>query len=214
MPELVGAAEFARRLGITHTAVRNAINRGQIKNIRGRSPVRINWDSEFPRFMQTCQSQDMLRRIKYHLEHPPKSESESKKNVYCRKNRKRTYHHATRPPKGTRPSGEIEELLSKKIEEMTTADAAELAIVIKAKKAQLDYEKDEKKWIEVDLVLGEWLDMAAKMKSAMLSIPDRVTSMLEGLDYDAAHKLLTDEIKHALTNLSENLKCIEEMKED
>lgn len=208
MAEWLTKRQFAIRLGITRTSVNYAIQRDRIHTTMRAGETRVNWHTEMVRYMKHC-SPETLQRVKYHLEASNRKGESDKASA-------RLYHRRGRSKKLIDENGETqsaETLLNKGLEEMTSGDAAELITVVKAKKAQLEYETAAGKLIEVEVVAEEQLDMAAKVKSAMLTIPDRVSTMLEGLKHTEIHNKLTKEIKHALTNLSQSLKCIEKLKE-
>ena len=100
----------------------------------------------------------------------------------------------------------IRDIFTMKIEDMDTGDVLELTTAIKAKKAQLEYEKELGKKIDLDEVLIAQEEIATAVKSAVLSIPDRVCSEMVGMNAHDMHRLLTEELNHALTSLASGLR--------
>lgn len=206
MAEFLTKRQFALRLGVSRTAVNYAIKQNRVHTTMRRGKTVVNWHVEMERFIKTCRNPRTLQQVKHHLEqlHRNKeAKTTTGERLYTRKKANRF----------TDDNGEnqsAETLLNKPLEDMTSLDAAELITVVKAKKAQLEYETAAGKLIEAEDVVQEMLDIAAKVKTAMLNIPDRVSSMLEGLDHVAIHNKLTKEINHALTNLSQRLKIIDD----
>lgn len=212
MAEYLTKPQFARRLGISRSAVNYAIKKNRINTIRQSGVTLVDWHTGMEHWIATCTNPHALRKVRKHLKAANRSkEAETETGRYYTL---RNPGSSKIPRRNNHEDQSAETLLNKPLEEMTSSDASELIVVVKAKKAQLEYEKEAKKCIEVDIVEPEMLDIAAKVKGAMLSIPDRISTSLEGLNHQEIHNKLTTEIKHALTNLSQSLKCIEKLKDD
>jgi phage terminase Nu1 subunit (DNA packaging protein) len=88
---------------------------------------------------------------------------------------------------------------------ITDTNAAVRERVYKARKAKLDYLERRGELIPSDAVLREWQAIAQGVQSRLLSIPDRVSTMVEGLKHREIHRVLTDEIRDALATLSDSI---------
>lgn len=89
---------------------------------------------------------------------------------------------------------------------ITDANAAQRERVFKARKAKLDYLERKEELIPASEVLREWQTIAQGVQAQLLSIPDRVSTMIEGMKHREIHRTLTDEIRHALAQLSDSVK--------
>lgn len=84
--------------------------------------------------------------------------------------------------------------------------AREQEALFKAKRAQLDYEKDLQRLVDINLVQRLIANLAVDTCKAILSVPDRVAPVLSTMDDSyKIHKYLTEELKFALDTLSRTL---------
>ena len=81
--------------------------------------------------------------------------------------------------------------------------------VFKAKKARLEYQRAKEELIPAETVAHEWQVLAQNILSALLSIPDRVAPMMEGMGHREIHRTLTKEIKHACQAISDSIRPVE-----
>ncbi len=88
---------------------------------------------------------------------------------------------------------------------ITNENAAVRERVYKARKAKLDYLERRDELIPAAEVMREWQTIAQGVQARLLSIPDRVSTMVEGLKHREIHKVLTDEIRNALATLSDSI---------
>jgi excisionase family DNA binding protein len=91
-------------------------------------------------------------------------------------------------------------------EGINSTNAALMERVFKAKKAELEYKRLNEELIPVETVTMEWQSIAQGLLSGLLSIPDRVAPMLEGMGHREIHSLLVKEIKHACQELSDSVR--------
>ena len=81
--------------------------------------------------------------------------------------------------------------------------AREQEALFKAKRAQLDFEKEMEKLIDIATVQRLVANMGVDTCKAILAVPDRVSAVLSTMDDDAEiHRYLTEELNYALNNLS------------
>lgn len=84
--------------------------------------------------------------------------------------------------------------------------AREQEALFKAKKAQLDYEKDLQKSVDIEMVQKLIANLAVDTCKAILAVPDRVSPVLSTMeDAHKIHQYLTEELKFALDTLSRTL---------
>ena len=89
---------------------------------------------------------------------------------------------------------------------INSANAPLMERVYKAKKAKLDYLAAKKELISAETVSSEWQAIAQGLLAGLLSVPDRVSTMLEGMKHREIHAALTKEIKHACQQLSDSIR--------
>lgn len=89
---------------------------------------------------------------------------------------------------------------------ITEINAAQRERMYKARKAKLDYLQRKDELIPAATVLREWQNVAQGVQARLLSIPDRVSTMVEGMKHRDIHKVLTDEIRNALTDVSDSIR--------
>lgn len=90
---------------------------------------------------------------------------------------------------------------------INVSNAALMERVFKAKKAKLEYHKMKEELISAEIVSREWQEIAQNLLSALLSIPDRIAPMIEGMGHREIHSTMTKEIKHACQAISDSLKA-------
>ena len=89
---------------------------------------------------------------------------------------------------------------------ITEQNAAQRERMYKARKAKLDYLQSMGELIPAATVMREWQVIAQGVQGRLLSIPDRVSTIVQGMKHRDIHKVLTDEIRHALAVLSDSIK--------
>lgn len=187
--ELVSKAEFARRIGCTRGNVNQAIKAGRISVVVGRGKkVHINWDKEMPKFVRTSQSNVVKKKW---LPKIADDDFEFGEEV--------TGKNAIRNPKKKR------KIIRSKSGTLSVTEAHDQLTVAKAQKAMLEYEIQAGKYVELALVLNTFEDIASNIQTTILSIPDRIAPMCEGLTHNEIHVILTRELKHCLTALAVNV---------
>jgi hypothetical protein len=84
--------------------------------------------------------------------------------------------------------------------------AREQEALFKAKRAQLDYEKEQHKLVEIEMVQQLIANVAVDTCKAILTVPDRIAPVLSTMeDVSKIHKYLTTELTYALNSLSTEL---------
>lgn len=90
--------------------------------------------------------------------------------------------------------------------EIHASNAANRKSILQAKTLQLEYDERIAKLIPAEDIKFKWDSIALAIQKAMMSIPDRLSPILAGeKNSDKVHKILSDEIRHALTNLGEEV---------
>lgn len=75
-----------------------------------------------------------------------------------------------------------------------------------AKKAELEVLEKEGKLVLKEDIIDLWKEIGVKVQKAILTIPDRLAPVVAGeTNNHKIHKMMTDELKYALRNLSQNL---------
>ena len=75
-----------------------------------------------------------------------------------------------------------------------------------AQKAEIDCAEREGRLIDKSEMIAMWTDIGIKVQRAILSLPDRLAPVLSGeTDSHKIHRLMTQELKYALRNLSMNI---------
>ncbi len=189
---LVTKAEFARRLGVTGNAIRQALDVGRIESSTDNPAGRemIDYESQLINFVRTTRDIGVLKRFR-----------DLRKNIT-----------QDAPPPAAKPNGrkkgvdKYQELFDKSPDEMDAADAAELTAIVKAKKAALEYQKMDNTMVDVDVVLDIFEDISTNIRQAVLALPDRVVPQMEGLDYDKRYAMMQKECREILETLNKNIK--------
>lgn len=76
-----------------------------------------------------------------------------------------------------------------------------------ARKAELDAEEREGSLVDLPGMMRIWKTAAIETRKAIMSIPDRLAPVMAGeRDQHKCHRMLTDELTHALRMLSQNLR--------
>lgn len=201
MPEYITQSTFSRRIGVSHAAIYRAVRSRRIVLVETKAGMRIDWETEFPKFVRTSSNPSVRKKFKNMKEYSGSQMKPDSKPSDVNETKKKK--------KGNGKAGTQEpehDVFTMKIEDMNTGDVVELTAAIKAKKAQLEYEKEMGRKIDLDEAMIAQEEIAEAVKSAMLSIPDRVCSEMEGMTSLAMHRLLTEEINHALTSLAVSLR--------
>lgn len=77
------------------------------------------------------------------------------------------------------------------------------------KKAEIECAEKEGKLVNKEEMIFLWKEMGLKLRKSILSIPDRLAPVLAGqTDHHAIHRTMTEELKYALRNLSNELQAI------
>jgi phage terminase Nu1 subunit (DNA packaging protein) len=200
MPEYVTQTTFGRRIGVTHAAIYNAVRSGRIDIVETSKGMRLDWITEFPKFVRSTSNPTIRKKFKNMKEYSGLRMKRNSKHLNISKTKNEKQGN------GKIVEQELRNVFTMKIEEMDTGDILELTTAIKAKKAQLEYEKELGKKIDLDEVLIAQEEIATAVKSAVLSIPDRVCSEMVGMNAHEMHRLLTEELNHALTSLASGLR--------
>lgn len=201
MAELVTQTTFSKRIGVSHAAIYRAVHAGRIDTVETQKGTRINWDTEFPKFVRTSLNPRVRKKFKNMKQYSPSQMKQDSKLVTANKKPKKKKGNG----RGDEEKGDYD-VFTLSIEEMDVGDVLELTAAIKAKKAQLEYEREMGSLIPLDKVMATNEEIAANVKSALLSIPDRICSEMEGMSSADMHKLLVGEIKHALIALAIGLR--------
>lgn len=193
MSELITLMNFARRMGISHTSVMKAVNADRIDAVDKSGKLWFDWDIEMPKFVRTSRDPKVLKRYGAFAAN---SEDESARDVASGKRLRRT-------ASGSPSSGN--ELMEKPVEDMDIVEAQQLTAIMKAKRAQLDYQQAKGQLVELKLVMSLYMDIGEKVKSSVMSLPDRLCPMFEGMKAEEMHLTMSTELKHALSSLSDDI---------
>lgn len=78
-----------------------------------------------------------------------------------------------------------------------------------ARKAELDAAEREGSLVELDALIRVWKTIAIQTRQAVMSLPDRLAPVMAGeRDPHKCHRMLTEELTHALQTLSQNLRDV------
>lgn len=89
---------------------------------------------------------------------------------------------------------------------ITETNAAQRERMYKARRAKLEYLQLQGDLVPAATVEREWQTIAQGVQARLLSIPDRVSTMVEGMKHREIHRVLTEEIRHALTDIADSVR--------
>lgn len=170
--------EFARRANCSKTSVQSALNTGKIKGILFGQWWRINVNTELAKMTGSMKRPRLVQRFK--------------DGGYDGNG-------------GRDPSVNTDE--ENDTDSINSMNAPLMERVYKAKRAKLEYLERKKELIPAETVSHEWQVIAQGLLAALLSIPDRVSPMIEGMGHREIHIVLTKEIKHACQQLSDSIRA-------
>lgn len=205
MAELVTITTFARRLGVSHTAIRFALDNDRIDGIDKKGKIWIDWKEEMPKFVKTSTDAKVIKKfgkMVFGDDEIPSPPGLSRRS--------------TKRDKEGNPLANGTALSEKGMDELDIVDAQQLSAIMKAKQAQLDYEKSLGKVVDLELAMSLFMDIAERVKAGCRAMPDRLCPMFEGMSAADMHMAMTTEIEHILTQLAEDIesKMLEEAEDD
>ncbi len=78
-----------------------------------------------------------------------------------------------------------------------------------ARKAELDAAEREGNLVDLQSMVRVWKTIAIQTRQAVMTIPDRLAPVMAGeRDQHKCHRMLTEELTHALQTLSQNLRDV------
>lgn len=196
--DIVSAREFARRIGVSLTAVQKAVKSGRITAVLDEHHriTGIDWNSQKDAWVLNSASAKRRIALAYQpdgVDATPAPSSSGRNGGRPRKDdsQPKTPRQSGRPPE---PPG--------KTGGMTLAEIQRAQALVKLNRETLALEEQKKTLVKVEEVKREMGELAAIVKSALLNIPDRLAAELAGMtDQHGIHSLLTQEINAALSEL-------------
>lgn len=189
MSEMVSIREAARRLGLSDTALRKAIEAGRMV-VAGRTPGSNRPLLAWP----DCQAQ-------------LKANSDGIKRT----------HAGTKRAGGSATGASVEPTSAQGDADGkpsaapvgSLADAQRVRVIWAAKQAKLKFERDMGKLLDADQVKVRAFQMARKARDQLMTMPDRLAPILAGTsDVLEVHRLLTEDIErtcHQIAADAENV---------
>lgn len=80
--------------------------------------------------------------------------------------------------------------------------SAAVSAIFRARRDELEFKLLEGSVVKIDDVVSKVYAMTRRTRDLLLSIPDRMAATLSGTDATTAHRLLTEEIRHVLAEIS------------
>jgi phage terminase Nu1 subunit (DNA packaging protein) len=178
--------QFAKLVGSTPPSVRHAIKVGRIEAVVDGKKflVHINQKQKFIKTMNPAKSKQGMQALQDAI---------------------LGEQQITQSKRGSKSAKDYQGV-DPNLDEINVANAPLMERVFKAKKARLEYLRTKEELIPAETVAAEWADIAQGVLSSLLSIPDRVAPMMEGMDHHEIHNTLVKEIKHACQQLSDSLR--------
>lgn len=220
MPEIISLTEFRHRLGgLGQATAQEAWKRGRLvgkrTGITPNSPIELDWVASVKKFTEDStvyklhdyqlidirtnailwefkpeelQQYTFLQRVK------PKNQNVQLSTASVEGELKNLQEFAKLGLQVYDNKGNVRSII---------ALAREQEALFKAKRAQLDFEKEMEKLIDIATVQKLVANMGIDTCKAILAVPDRVSAVLSTMDDDTEiHRYLTDELNYALNNLS------------
>lgn len=183
--EYVTAAEFARRYGtVSPQAIGKAVRRERIpsRTIPGKRGRWIPWPEGFEVYcdLSKIPPADRPVTVTSKPQHPGDS-------------------HSARSDLGG-------QLALDGGEGGSTTEARRRREYYQAENERLKYEEQAGRLVRIEVVEQEWTDILIRLRQAVMAVPDRVASQVAGMDsVTEVYNLLTDELRHALTERAQEL---------
>lgn len=170
----VTVAEYARRLGVSHEAVRKAVKVGRLAKS-------VTWGANNkPRLMPDLADQEWAANTDKAQQRVP----------------------AVPPPRPDPPPPAAEPEQSQEPRTATFQQARTLREAYMARLARLEFEEKSKQLVRADAVKNEAFKVARVVRDNLLNIPDRVAAELANeTNQFKVHQRLTHEIRRALEDM-------------
>ena len=206
---LVSQRKFAQIVNRSHTYINKLVKRGVIPTYDG-GKIKVDEAKkmleEYKDPSRDAQREANERRrqekdiFAYEGEYPSIEDlSEEEKNQYFRKLEEEK-HKAKEvleevKKSGVKIDGSFEELLGT----MNLNQAKTVSEILTAKLKEIQYKKETGELVEKKEVEKEAFELGRRVRDAVLSVPDRVASIVASMsDSNAIKELLNNELRHAL----------------
>ncbi|QPC43997.1 hypothetical protein HW532_15645 [Kaustia mangrovi] len=202
---------YARHRGVTQGAVQWAIREGRLskslqiddkgrKKIRSAAEADAEW-LENTQYRSTPERRAAAEKLAGHRKgEAPKKAKTAKETAPKKTRRKAEGDRADAAPIDIDEFGEDEEVH----DTLTLTQAQRIEKIWAARKRKLDYEREAGKLVSVDEVQRQAFETARATRDAILSIPDRISSLLAAeVDPARVNVLLADELRKALEGLAD-----------
>ena len=201
--EPVGVAKFAEIVKSKDTTIYDLVNKGVLKCIEDKNKILINPATQRRRYYyyRMIVGGDRNHKITDSLL-TTINRMESSNEEY------------------SKPSDEMELSFNKKANGNSYPASEDLGAVVEdhvmamgkaklrkekamARKAELEAEEKAGNLIKIDEIKSMWMDIGIRVQKAILAIPDRLGPILASeSDAHKVHRMMTEELKYALRNLS------------
>jgi len=204
--ELIGIREFARRVGVSDTAVHKAIKSGRIvAHEEDRDPnngrPRLRWPQAREDYQSNSDSTKRThvggtgkseRRLQYTAGEDSKPVLQTREQVL-----------GTEPPHDTVPVGGDALPGRAAVQGPSLAQSKAVREAYMARLAKLEYEEKSGKLVSADEVKARAFKMARGARDALLTMPDRLAPILAGTtDVQAVHRMLLDDIEQTCRRIA------------
>lgn len=220
MPEIISLTEFRHRLGgLGQATAQEAWKRGRLvgkrTGVTPNSPIELDWVASVKKFTEDStvyklhdlqlidirtnailweftseelQQYTFLQRVK------PKNQNDQLSTASVEGELKNLQEFANLGLQVYDNKGNVRSII---------ALAREQEALFKAKRAQLEFEKEMEKLIDIATVQKLVANMGVDTCKAILAVPDRVSAVLSTMEDEVdIHRYLTEELNYALNNLS------------
>lgn len=198
--DIVSAREFARRIGVSLTAVQKAVKSGRITAVLDEYHriTGIDWNSQKDAWILNSNAAKRRIALAYQpdgVEATPAPSSSGRNGGRPRKDA--SDQPATPRQKGRQPDP------PGRTGGMTLAEIQRAQALVKLNRETLALEEQKKTLVKVEDVKRDLGELAAIVKSGLLNIPDRLAAELAGMtDQYEIHAMLTREINDAISELN------------
>ncbi len=197
MPESVSYREFARRQGISDTAVRKGIKAGRLRASIDAAGAILDYDLAVREWQATSRREDPTVPAP-----PPAAAAPRTDGDLVRTDAPDGSHRleATAPA----PAGVV-------ITADSLVEAQRLATIERARKLRLENDQAEGRLVPVDLVAKEAFEAQRIIREAMLNLPARISGELaavSGIEASRAFMLVDRAIRDALNQTADRLLAV------
>lgn len=189
--------EFAERHGVRKTLVRNAMKRGVLTFHYGK---KIASNGRRNRYLDVTEADDQFRQYLSYLGEAYKDLPEHSLPAKAEKLDETDGDNGN----GKRPL--LDGTLASLVPGTSLHQAKAAKEVYLARRARLRYLVEKGELVKVDDLMDAWKEIGVTIQKSLLAIPDRTCQLLVSeTDPHNIHVLLTNEIRHTLQNLSNDL---------